>query len=95
MTLRLEIPKEVVPVNENQISGTQAVPSWCDRRNGVGEVVVTGTPEDVSACKASYTGRFLKARLRLSPISTTRLPQLQQTQPYLEYDRSFHRQRQP
>src|SRR5437016_1861644 len=29
-----------------------------------GEVVVTGTPEEVAACKASYTGRFLKARLR-------------------------------
>ena len=29
-----------------------------------GEVVVTGSPEDVAACKASYTGRFLKAHLR-------------------------------
>ena len=29
-----------------------------------GEVVVTGTPEDVARCKASYTGRFLKARLQ-------------------------------
>src|SRR5207302_10061678 len=29
-----------------------------------GEVVATGTPEEVAACKASYTGRFLKARLR-------------------------------
>ncbi len=29
-----------------------------------GEVVVTGTPEDVAACKKSYTGHFLKARLR-------------------------------
>ena len=29
-----------------------------------GEVVVTGTPEAVAACRASYTGRFLKARLR-------------------------------
>jgi excinuclease ABC subunit A len=28
-----------------------------------GEVVVTGTPEEVAACKASHTGRFLKARL--------------------------------
>jgi len=28
-----------------------------------GEVVVTGTPEQVAACKASYTGQFLKARL--------------------------------
>jgi excinuclease ABC subunit A len=29
-----------------------------------GEVVVTGTPEDVAACKSSHTGRFLKAHLR-------------------------------
>ncbi len=29
-----------------------------------GEVVVTGTPEEVAACKASHTGRFLKAHLR-------------------------------
>ena len=28
-----------------------------------GEVVVTGTPEAVAACKASHTGRFLKAHL--------------------------------
>jgi len=29
-----------------------------------GEVVVTGTPQDVAACRASYTGRFLKEHLR-------------------------------
>ena len=29
-----------------------------------GEVVVTGTPEDIAACKASYTGRFLNEHLR-------------------------------
>jgi excinuclease ABC subunit A len=29
-----------------------------------GEVVATGTPEDVAACKASHTGRFLKGHLR-------------------------------
>ncbi len=29
-----------------------------------GEVVVAGTPEEVAACKASFTGRFLKERLR-------------------------------
>jgi excinuclease ABC subunit A len=29
-----------------------------------GRVVVTGTPEEVAACKASHTGRFLKAHLR-------------------------------
>ena len=28
-----------------------------------GRVVVTGTPEDIAACKASHTGRFLKTRL--------------------------------
>jgi excinuclease ABC subunit A len=28
-----------------------------------GEVVATGTPEDIAACKASYTGRFLKSHL--------------------------------
>jgi excinuclease ABC subunit A len=33
--------------------------------HGGGEVVVAGTPEDVSRCKASHTGRFLRARLRL------------------------------
>jgi excinuclease ABC subunit A len=29
-----------------------------------GEVVVTGTPEDIEACKNSHTGRFLKGHLR-------------------------------
>jgi excinuclease ABC subunit A len=29
-----------------------------------GEVVVVGTPEEVVACKASYTGAFLKAHLK-------------------------------
>jgi excinuclease UvrABC ATPase subunit len=29
-----------------------------------GEVVLTGTPEQVAACKASHTGRFLKTHLR-------------------------------
>jgi excinuclease ABC subunit A len=28
-----------------------------------GEVVVTGTPEDIAACKSSHTGRFLKGHL--------------------------------
>jgi excinuclease ABC subunit A len=32
--------------------------------HGGGEVVVTGTPEDVVACKKSHTGSFLKAHLR-------------------------------
>jgi excinuclease ABC subunit A len=29
-----------------------------------GDVVVTGTPEQIAACKRSHTGRFLKAHLR-------------------------------
>ncbi|HKQ72277.1 MAG TPA: excinuclease ABC subunit UvrA [Blastocatellia bacterium] len=29
-----------------------------------GQVVVTGTPEDIAACKRSYTGQFLKAHLQ-------------------------------
>src|SRR5262249_28804962 len=29
-----------------------------------GEVVVTGTPEDIAACKKSYTGQFFTAHLR-------------------------------
>jgi excinuclease ABC subunit A len=29
-----------------------------------GRIVVTGTPEEVAACKASHTGRFLRAHLR-------------------------------
>ena len=29
-----------------------------------GEVVATGTPEAIAACRASHTGRFLKAHLR-------------------------------
>jgi len=31
-----------------------------------GEVVATGTPEDIAACKASHTGRFLKPHLQAS-----------------------------
>src|SRR5204862_4576463 len=33
-----------------------------------GEVVVTGTPEDVAACARSHTGRFLKEVLRRTPV---------------------------
>jgi excinuclease ABC subunit A len=29
-----------------------------------GEVVASGTPEDIVKCKASHTGRFLKPHLR-------------------------------
>ena len=31
--------------------------------NGGGEIVCTGTPEEVAACPESYTGRFLKKAL--------------------------------
>ena len=33
-----------------------------------GEVVVTGSPEDVASCAKSHTGRFLKEVLRRTPI---------------------------
>ena len=36
-----------------------------------GEVVVTGTPEDVAACKASHTGRFLRQHLAGAPVRRT------------------------
>ena len=31
--------------------------------DGGGNIVVTGTPEEVAACEASYTGRYLKRML--------------------------------
>jgi excinuclease ABC subunit A len=31
-----------------------------------GQVVATGTPEEISACAASHTGRFLRTRLRMA-----------------------------
>ncbi|MEP6729938.1 MAG: excinuclease ABC subunit UvrA [bacterium] len=31
-----------------------------------GEIVATGTPEDIAACKRSHTGRFLKSHLQAS-----------------------------
>src|SRR5205807_9114344 len=39
-----------------------------------GEVVATGTPEAIAACKASHTGCFLKAHLR-ALLQTCRHPQ--------------------
>jgi hypothetical protein len=33
-----------------------------------GEIVVTGSPEDIAACAKSHTGRFLKEVLRRTPI---------------------------
>ena len=32
--------------------------------DGGGEVVAEGTPEEIAACKASYTGQYLKRLLR-------------------------------
>jgi excinuclease ABC subunit A len=32
-------------------------------RHAGGEILEIGTPEEIAACKASYTGRFLKAHL--------------------------------
>jgi excinuclease ABC subunit A len=32
--------------------------------HGGGEIVATGTPEQIAACRASYTGAFLKAHLK-------------------------------
>ena len=32
--------------------------------DGGGEIVVTGTPEEVASCEESYTGRFLKKILQ-------------------------------
>ncbi len=40
-----------------------------------GEVVVTGTPEDVARCKASWTGSFLKSHLRSQAPRVSRSPQ--------------------
>jgi excinuclease ABC subunit A len=31
---------------------------------GGGKIVITGTPEDVAACKASHTGQFLRSLLK-------------------------------
>ncbi len=39
-----------------------------------GEVVATGTPEDIAACKTSYTGLFLKAHLGASTPRPARVP---------------------
>ena len=33
-----------------------------------GEIVCTGTPEEIAACKKSYTGQFLQAHLRAGPM---------------------------
>jgi len=48
--------------------------------HGGGEVVVTGTPEEVAACKASHTGAFLKAHL--GGLTTTGGSRRQPSRPY-------------
>jgi excinuclease ABC subunit A len=38
-----------------------------------GQVLVTGSPEEIAACRASYTGQFLKAHLaRIKPVDSLR-----------------------
>ena len=39
-----------------------------------GEVVVTGTPEEIARCKASWTGSFLKSHLRSQSSRDSRKP---------------------
>jgi excinuclease ABC subunit A len=38
--------------------------------DGGGEVVCTGTPEDVAACDASYTGKFLRKKLNRAKVNS-------------------------
>jgi excinuclease ABC subunit A len=33
-----------------------------------GQVVATGTPEEIAACEKSHTGRFLKSHLPTGPV---------------------------
>ncbi|BBC80387.1 ABC-ATPase UvrA [Acetobacter orientalis] len=39
--------------------------------SGGGQIVAEGTPEDIAACKASYTGRFLAPLLVQKPEKKT------------------------
>lgn len=59
--LRLS-PRNTVAVGDAENDHELLRLARADTRGG--EVVVTGTPEDVAACNASHTGRFLKACLR-------------------------------
>jgi excinuclease ABC subunit A len=43
-----------------------------------GEVVVSGTPEDIATCGKSHTGRFLKEVLRKTPILGPRVPRVEE-----------------
>jgi excinuclease ABC subunit A len=42
--------------------------------DGGGEIVATGTPEDIAAVKRSYTGQFLKPVLARPPSASERSP---------------------
>jgi excinuclease ABC subunit A len=44
-----------------------------------GEVVVTGSPEDVAACAKSHTGRFLKEILRRTPVVDRPVHRIEET----------------
>nr|MDP9324425.1 ATP-binding cassette domain-containing protein [Acidobacteriota bacterium] len=44
-----------------------------------GEVVATGTPEDIAACRASHTGRFLKAHLHAPNGRADTTPQIRRS----------------
>jgi excinuclease ABC subunit A len=37
-----------------------------------GELIAAGTPEEIAACKASYTGQFLAEVMRQSPNRSSR-----------------------
>jgi excinuclease ABC subunit A len=45
-----------------------------------GEIVVSGTPENVAACARSHTGRFLKEVLRRTPVIERRVRQVDERQ---------------
>lgn len=45
--------------------------------DGGGELVASGTPEDIVKVKRSYTGHFLKALLERRPIAKAKKPKLQ------------------
>ena len=43
---------------------SETVSGLSEEGHAGGQVVVTGTPEDISACAASHTSSFLRSRLR-------------------------------
>ncbi len=58
-----EFPGAVKPVGRGADAGRQVIDLGSEGGHAGGEVVVTGTPEDIAACNASHTGRFLKAHM--------------------------------